>query len=58
MKTEYRAAYYDRKDIAVRTNVGNLATTDTIAFKPLVQTVSTSLVYRFNWSGAPVQARY
>ncbi len=58
MKTEYRAAYYDRKDIAVRTDVGNLATTDAISFKPLVQTVSTSLVYRFNWGGAPVQARY
>jgi len=58
MKTEYRAAYYDRKDVAVRTDVGNLATTDTISFKPLVQTVSTSLVYRFNWGGAPVQARY
>ena len=26
-------------------------------FKPLVQTVSTSLVYRFNWSG-PVVAKY
>ncbi len=58
MKTEYRAAYYERKDVAVRTNVGNLATTDAISFKPLVQTVSTSLVYRFNWGGAPVQARY
>ena len=58
MKTEYRAAYYDRKDIAVRADVTNLATTDAIAFKPLVQTVSTSLVYRFNWSGAPVQAKY
>ena len=58
MKTEYRAAYYDRKDVAVRTDVGNLATTDTISFKPLVQTVSTSLVYRFNWSGAPIQAKY
>ena len=58
MKTEYRAAYYDRKDIAVRTDAGNLVTTDSISFKPLVQTVSTSLVYRFNWSGAPVAARY
>ena len=58
MKTEYRAAYYERKDVAVRTNVGNLATTDAISFKPLVQSVSTSLVYRFNWGGAPVQARY
>jgi outer membrane immunogenic protein len=58
MKTEYRAAYYDKKDITVRTNVGNLATTDAIAFKPLVQTVSTSLVYRFNWGGVPIQAKY
>jgi hypothetical protein len=24
----------------------------------LVQTVSTSLVYRFNWTGAPVAAKY
>jgi outer membrane immunogenic protein len=22
------------------------------------QTISTSLVYRFNWTGAPVQAKY
>jgi outer membrane immunogenic protein len=57
MKTEYRAAYYDRKDIAVRTDVGNLLTTDTISFKPWVQTISTSLVYRFNWTG-PVVAKY
>jgi outer membrane immunogenic protein len=58
MKTEYRAAYYDRKDVAVRTDIGNLATTDTISFKPLVQTISTSLVYRFNWGGVPVNGRY
>jgi outer membrane immunogenic protein len=57
MKTEYRSAFYDRKDIAVRTDVGNLATTDTISFKPWVQTISTSLVYRFNWTG-PVVAKY
>lgn len=57
MKTEYRAAYYDRKDVAVR-NAAGVATADAISFKPLVQTVSTSLVYRFNWGGAPVQARY
>jgi outer membrane immunogenic protein len=28
-----------------------------INFKPLVQTISTSLVYRFNWTG-PVVAKY
>ncbi|WP_316164781.1 MULTISPECIES: porin family protein [unclassified Bradyrhizobium] len=55
MKTEYRAAYYDRKDIAVRTDVGNLVTTDSVSFKPWVQTISTSLVYRFNWTGPVVK---
>ena len=28
-----------------------------ITFKPFVQTISTSLVYRFNWTG-PVVAKY
>ena len=28
-----------------------------INFKPWVQTISTSLVYRFNWTG-PVVAKY
>ncbi|MGJ4889797.1 outer membrane protein [Bradyrhizobium sp. HKCCYLR20261] len=56
MKTEYRAAYYDRKDVLVRTNAG-LATTDSVSFKPWVQTITTSLVYRFNWTG-PVVAKY
>jgi outer membrane immunogenic protein len=27
-------------------------------FKPWVQTISTSLVYRFNWGGAPLVAKY
>jgi len=53
MKTEYRAAWYQRKDIseldALNTLVGN-----DIRFKPVVQTISTSLVYRFNWGGPPV----
>jgi outer membrane immunogenic protein len=30
---------------------------NSITFKHLVQTISTSLVYRFNWGG-PVVARY
>jgi outer membrane immunogenic protein len=54
MKTEYRSAYYDKKDIAVRSDVGNIVTTDSINFKPWVQTISTSLVYRFNWTGPQV----
>ena len=57
MKTEYRAAYYDKKDIAVLQDGTNLLTTDSITFKPWVQTISTSLVYRFNWTG-PVVAKY
>ena len=57
MKTEYRAAYYDRKDINVLADVTNATTSDTVSFKPWVQTISTSLVYRFNWTG-PVVAKY
>ncbi len=57
MKTEYRAAYYDRKDIAIRLDGTNALTTDSVSFKPWVQTISTSLVYRFNWTG-PVVAKY
>ena len=61
MKTEYRAAYYSRITLPetflpASGGVGLTGLADT--FKPLVQTVSTSLVYRFNWTGAPVAARY
>jgi len=51
MKTEYRAAYYDKKTISEKFDGSNLLTADAITFKPWVQTVSTSLVYRFNWTG-------
>jgi outer membrane immunogenic protein len=59
MKTEYRTAFYDRKAISElddTTNLPILGGTN-INFKPWVQTISTSLVYRFNWSG-PVVAKY
>jgi outer membrane immunogenic protein len=56
MKTEYRAAYYGRVTLA-ETFVGGGLTPDVTTFKPLVQTISTSLVYRFNWTG-PVVAKY
>jgi outer membrane immunogenic protein len=56
MKTEYRAAYYDKKTIGELGPLG-LPTGNSITFNPLVQTVSTSLVYRFNWTG-PVVAKY
>ena len=57
MKTEYRAAYYNRITLP-ETIVGGGPSIDSITFKPFVQTISTSLVYRFNWSGAPVSAKY
>lgn len=57
MKTEYRAAHYDRKNIDALSDVGNVPAASNLAFKPWVQTISTSLVYRFNWTG-PVVAKY
>jgi outer membrane immunogenic protein len=57
MKTEYRSAFYDRIALPERFAAGGL-TGAAITFKPWVQTISTSIVYRFNWGGAPVTARY
>ncbi|WP_291862000.1 porin family protein [Bradyrhizobium sp.] len=48
MKTEYRSAFYDRISLP-QTFVGGVPTGTAITFEPWVQTVSTSLVYRFNW---------
>jgi outer membrane immunogenic protein len=57
MKTEYRAAYFNRATLA-ETNIATGALTgNSTSFHPLVQTISTSLVYRFNWGG-PVVAKY
>ena len=57
MKTEYRAAYFDRANL-VETNIASgLPTAASVQFKPFVETISTSLVYRFNWTG-PVVAKY
>jgi outer membrane immunogenic protein len=50
MKTEYRAAWYDKKNISELDGTNALVGRD-ITFQPIVQTVSTSLVYRFNWTG-------
>jgi outer membrane immunogenic protein len=57
MKTEYRGAYYGRKNINELADGTNVSVGRDIAFKPWVQTISTSLVYRFNWTG-PVVAKY
>jgi outer membrane immunogenic protein len=58
MKTEYRAAYLDSKSLTERLDGGNVGNGRDITFKPFVQTISTSLVYRFNWGGGPVVAKY
>ncbi|MGH6678631.1 MAG: outer membrane protein [Bradyrhizobium sp.] len=60
MKTEYRAAYYARATLPetiVTTPVPVPGLSITNTFKPIVQTISTSLVYRVNWGG-PVVAKY
>ena len=58
MKTEYRAAHYDRVTLAETFTPGSTGSTgDAVTFKPWTQTISTSLVYRFN-SGGPVTAKY
>ena len=59
MKTEYRAAYLDREAPSANGSMApTLPTGFDITFKPFVQTISTSLVYRFNWGGAPIAAKY
>jgi len=61
MKTEYRSAFYDRialpETFAPGSGLAGLTGT-AVTFKPWVQTISTSLVYRFNWGGAPIAAKY
>ncbi len=51
MKTEYRSAFYDRISLpgTFTPGFGGGLTGTAITFEPWVQTVSTSLVYRFNW---------
>jgi outer membrane immunogenic protein len=55
MKTEYRVAKYDKITLPDTNGLGGIR--NSITFQPIVQTVSTSLVYRFNWTG-PVVAKY
>jgi outer membrane immunogenic protein len=59
MKTEYRSAFYERIALpeTFTPAFGGGLTGAAVTFKPWVQTISTSLVYRFNWSG-PVVAKY
>jgi outer membrane immunogenic protein len=68
MKTEYRAAYFGSKTLPQTPSAdliafqgvlfgSTFAGTASGTFKPLAQTISTSLVYRFNWGG-PLVAKY
>ncbi len=61
MKTEYRSAFYNRitlPETFVPPAIGAGGLTGTAAtFKPWTQTISTSLVYRFNWTG-PAVSKY
>jgi outer membrane immunogenic protein len=57
MKTEYRVAYYDRATLPGTFVAPLVPTGFADTFKPWVQTISTSLVYRFNWGG-PLVAKY
>jgi outer membrane immunogenic protein len=57
MKTEYRASLYDRVTLPETVFGTSIPFVTSPTFKPFVETVSTSLVYRFNWTG-PVVAKY
>jgi outer membrane immunogenic protein len=57
-KTEYRVSTFDRE-----TNFGRLTTTGALTgvsedSKKWVQTIRSELVYRFNWGGPAIAARY
>ena len=52
MKTEYRSAFYDRKSVTELFDVTNLPVGRDLRFNNWNQTISTSLVYRFNWGGS------
>ena len=57
-KTEYRSAFYDRKTIDELFDGTNVPVGNSIRFNNWNQTISTSLVYRFNWGGPPIAAKY
>jgi outer membrane immunogenic protein len=56
-KTEYRLSEYDRGDRFERHVGTGLSTNEFTNDRLIVQTVMTSLVYRFNWGG-PIVAHY
>ena len=54
MKTEYRSAFYERKSVPLLVDGTNALVNRDLRFNSWNQTISTSLVYRFNWGGAVV----
>jgi outer membrane immunogenic protein len=54
IKTEYRSAFYNDRIVLPESFVAGGLNGAAVTFKPWVQTISTSLVYRFNWGGPPV----
>jgi outer membrane immunogenic protein len=57
MKTEYRSAFYNTKTLNELVDGTQAFVGRDIRFNTWTQTISTSLVYRFNWTG-PVVAKY
>jgi outer membrane immunogenic protein len=57
MKTEYRSSFYNAKNVSELVDGTNLPVGNDLRFNTWTQTISTSLVYRFNWTG-PVVAKY
>ncbi len=58
LKTEYRFSEFDRKQLNVFSTATGLPTGNAETLQPYSQSVITSLVYRFNWGGAPIAAKY
>jgi outer membrane immunogenic protein len=56
-KTEYRSAFYNRRTVDELFDGTNLPIGNSIRLNNWNQTISTSLVYRFNWTG-PVVGGY
>ena len=54
MKTEYRSAFYERKSVPLLVDGTNALVNRDLRLNSWNQTISTSLVYRFNWGGSVV----
>ena len=57
-KTEYRFSEFDVGTNAIRDRATGLPIGTSIDSEKWVHTVRSQLVYRFNWGGGPVVAKY